>query len=36
MPSGELHLFDPDENIVLVNHWGQAEQEAWKKRVAET
>ncbi len=35
MPSGELALRDPDGQIVLVNHWGDAEHEAWKAHLAE-
>ncbi|MGH9774845.1 MAG: VOC family protein [Candidatus Acidiferrales bacterium] len=33
MRSGEMTLHDPDGNIVFVNHWGKAEQEAWEKRI---
>ncbi|MGH6885368.1 MAG: hypothetical protein ACREGK_04760, partial [Geminicoccales bacterium] len=29
MPSGELHLHDPDGYTVLVAHWGTAEHDAW-------
>ncbi len=33
MPSGEICISDPDGYIVLVAHWGQAEHEAWLKRI---
>jgi hypothetical protein len=33
MPSGEIHLRDPDSYSVLVAHWGKTEQEAWEKRI---
>jgi len=36
MPSGELTLNDPDGNIVLINHWGASEQQAWEKRISRT
>lgn len=29
MPSGELCLKDPDENVVLVQHWSDKEHSAW-------
>ena len=32
MRSGELRLDDPDGYVVLVGHWGEAEQEAWERR----
>ena len=35
MPSGELRLSDPDGYTVLVAHWGDAEQQAWERRLAE-
>lgn len=33
MPSGELMLNDPDGNVVLLNHWGAKEHEAWLARL---
>jgi hypothetical protein len=33
MPRGEINLADPDDNIVVVAHWGRSEQEAWEKRI---
>lgn len=33
MPSGEIRLRDPDGYSVLVAHWGEAEHEAWLKRI---
>lgn len=33
MPSGELHLFDPDGYAVLIGHWGDAEHQAWLQRI---
>ena len=33
MPSGELQLADPDGYPIVLSHWGQAQQEAWEKRV---
>jgi hypothetical protein len=33
MPSGEINLADPDGNIIVVAHWGKAEQEAWEKQI---
>lgn len=35
MRSGELMLNDPDGNVVLVNHWGAKEHEAWLAQVKE-
>jgi len=35
MRSGESHLRDPDGYGIFVGHWGQAEHEAWEKRLAE-
>ncbi len=33
MQSGELHLRDPDGYTVLIGHWGEAEDSAWRKRI---
>jgi hypothetical protein len=33
MPSGEMQFTDPDGYLVLIAHWGKAEQEAWEKRI---
>jgi catechol 2,3-dioxygenase-like lactoylglutathione lyase family enzyme len=33
MPSGELHLHDPDGYTVLVAHWGDSEHQAWLERI---
>src|SRR5688500_2179374 len=33
MPSGEIHLLDPDGYAVLVAHWGQSEHDAWLQRI---
>jgi len=33
MPSGEIHLQDPDGYAVLVAHWGQSEHDAWLQRI---
>ncbi len=33
MPSGQITLHDPDGYIVGINHWGDAEHEAWLKSV---
>lgn len=33
MPSGEVQMTDPDGYSVLISHWGQAEREAWEKRI---
>ena len=33
MPSGEMRLEDPDGYTILVAHWGDAEHEAWLKRI---
>jgi hypothetical protein len=33
MPSGEIGLRDPDGYAVLVGHWGEAEHEAWLRRI---
>ena len=35
MPSGELHLVDPDGYHVLVAHWGDEEHDAWLRRIGE-
>lgn len=39
MPSGALHLSDPDGYVVSVNHWGDEEHATWEKerknRIAE-
>jgi hypothetical protein len=31
MPSGAIHLLDPDGYMVSVNHWGEAEHTKWEK-----
>jgi hypothetical protein len=31
MPSGQMTLTDPDGYIIGINHWGDAEHEAWLK-----
>jgi catechol 2,3-dioxygenase-like lactoylglutathione lyase family enzyme len=36
MPSGEICVCDPDGYMVLVGHWGEAEQAAWEKRIGGT
>jgi hypothetical protein len=33
MPSGEICISDPKRYIILVGHWGSAEQEGWEKRI---
>jgi catechol 2,3-dioxygenase-like lactoylglutathione lyase family enzyme len=33
MPSGEIHLQDPDGYTVLAAHWGQSEHDAWLQRI---
>jgi len=35
MPSGTVNLADPDGYHIEIAHWGNAEQEAWEKRLAE-
>jgi hypothetical protein len=35
MRSGEICLRDPDGFVVLIGHWGAAEDEAWKSQLAE-
>lgn len=35
MPSGELHVRDPDGYALFINHWGQAEQEPWERQARE-
>ena len=35
MPSGELCLRDPDGYLVVLNHWGKSEQQAWEERIQE-
>jgi hypothetical protein len=35
MQSGEVQIHDPDDNVVLVGHWGKAEHAAWERRLAE-
>lgn len=32
MPSGEICLLDPDGYVLLVGHWGSAEDEAWQRQ----
>jgi catechol 2,3-dioxygenase-like lactoylglutathione lyase family enzyme len=34
MPSGTINLIDPDGYHIEIAHWGQAEQEAWERRLA--
>ena len=34
MPSGMVNFRDPDGYILEIGHWGKAEHEAWKKRIA--
>jgi len=31
MPSGAIHLLDPDGYMVSVNHWGEQEHATWEK-----
>lgn len=33
MPSGEIHLHDPDGYVVMVGHWGEEEHAAWLERI---
>lgn len=33
MPSGEMGVPDPDGNLVLINHWGRQEHDAWLERI---
>src|SRR6266568_4835847 len=33
MPSGQITLHDPDGYILGINHWGDAEHEAWLKSI---
>jgi catechol 2,3-dioxygenase-like lactoylglutathione lyase family enzyme len=33
MPSGEVHLKDPDGYTILIGHWGKAEHEAWEREL---
>ncbi len=33
MPSGQITLRDPDGYIVGINHWGDAEHDAWLKSI---
>jgi Glyoxalase/Bleomycin resistance protein/Dioxygenase superfamily len=33
MPSGQITLTDPDGYIIGINHWGDAEHEAWLKGI---
>lgn len=35
MPSGEISISDPDGNVILVGHWGDAEHQAWLQRIEE-
>jgi len=35
MRSGEILIRDPDGYAVLVGHWGQVEDDAWKERIRE-
>jgi hypothetical protein len=32
-PSGEISLADPDGYVIVVGHWGKAQQERWEKRI---
>lgn len=34
MPSGEIHLKDPDGYSILIGHWGTPEHNAWLERLA--
>lgn len=34
MPSGQVHIKDPDGYRVNVNHWGKKEHEEWEKRLS--
>lgn len=31
MPSGEIHLTDPDGYVVMVGHWSDKEHEQWER-----
>jgi catechol 2,3-dioxygenase-like lactoylglutathione lyase family enzyme len=33
MPSGNISLRDPDNNIVEINHWSDKEHDAWLKNL---
>jgi hypothetical protein len=33
MPSGTMHLSDPDGFSLEICHWGDAEHEAWLERI---
>jgi len=35
LPSGTMNLADPDGYHIEIAHWGNAEQEAWEKHLAE-
>lgn len=33
MPSGQVTISDPDGYLIGINHWGDAEHEAWLKQI---
>lgn len=35
MPSGEVRLLDPDRYVVMIAHWGEAEDAAWRRHLEE-
>lgn len=35
MPSGEVRLEDPDGYVVMIAHWGAAEDAAWRRHLEE-